>query len=116
MAIIRNLSPETIKNASAAGVPLASIAVPLSGIIASLGAISIIIGYKTKIGAWLIVLYLLPATFMTHRFWAVTDPLMQQMKMMHFMKNFSMLGGALIISYWGAGPFSIDNKKSNIGY
>lgn len=114
MAIIRNFSSETIKNASASGVPLASIAVPLSGIMASLGAISIIIGYKAKVGAWLIILYLLPATFMMHGFWTITDPVMRQMRMMHFMKNISMLGGALIISYWGTGPLSIDNKDPSI--
>ncbi|WP_028980855.1 DoxX family protein [Sporocytophaga myxococcoides] len=112
LAIIRNFSSEAVKNASTAGVPWASIAVPLSGIIAFLGAVSIIIGYKAKIGAWLIVLYLLSATFIMHRFWADTDPMMQKMKMMNFMKNISMLGGALIISYWGAGPLSID-KNSN---
>jgi len=114
MAIIRNFTSETIKNASDVSVPLASIAVPLSGIVAFLGAVSIIIGYKAKMGAFLVVLYLLPATFIVHRFWAVTDPMMQQIRMMNFMKNISMLGGALLISYWGPGPLSIDNKKSKI--
>jgi len=111
MAIMGSFSSGTIQYASSAGVPLASITVPLSGIIAFLGAVSIIIGYKAKIGAWLLVLYLLPVTFMMHNFWAVTDPMMQQMQMVSFMKNISMLGGALIISYWGAGPMSLDNKS-----
>jgi putative oxidoreductase len=111
MAIMGSFSSGTIQYASSAGVPLASITVPLSGIIAFLGAVSIIIGYKAKIGAWLLVLYLLPVTFMMHNFWAVTDPMMQQMQMVNFMKNISMLGGALIISYWGAGPMSLDNKS-----
>src|SRR5579864_164501 len=81
MTIMGSFSSGTIQYASSAGVPMASIAVPLSGIIAFLGAVSIIIGYKAKIGAWLLVLYLLPVTFMMHNFWAVTDPMMQQMQM-----------------------------------
>jgi len=29
-----------------------------------------------------------------------------------FMKNVSMLGGALLISQFGAGPFSVDARRS----
>jgi len=33
--------------------------------------------------------------------------------MIMFMKNLSMLGGALLITYFGAGPMSVDNKPKN---
>jgi putative oxidoreductase len=49
---------------------------------------------------------------MMHKFWAVTDPMMMQMQMAMFMKNISLTGGALMISYFGAGPISIDNKSA----
>ena len=42
-------------------------------------------------------------------FWTVTDPMARQMQMVNFMKNLAMLGGALMISYFGAGPMSIDS-------
>jgi len=42
-----------------------------------------------------------------HNFWAVSDPLMRQMQMAHFMKNVSMLGAALLIAYFGSGPYSM---------
>jgi putative oxidoreductase len=73
-----------------------------------LGALSIILGFKARLGGWLIVLFLIPVTFVMHRFWEVKDPMMQQMQMAMFMKNLSMLGGAFIIAYFGAGPLSID--------
>lgn len=38
----------TIAYAAGQGVPLASIAVPLSGIVELLGALSIVLGYKAK--------------------------------------------------------------------
>lgn len=96
--------------AAGKGVPMASVAVPLSGIIALAGGLSILLGYKAKYGAWLIVIFLLPVTFMIHNFWTYTDPMQAQMQMANFMKNLSMLGAALMIAYFGSGPLSVDKK------
>ncbi|HXL56497.1 MAG TPA: DoxX family protein [Chitinophagaceae bacterium] len=97
--------------ASKYGVPAASFLVPFAGILALLGGISILLGYKAKLGAWLIVLFLIPVTFMMHAFWKETDPMQTQMQMINFMKNLSMLGGALLITYFGAGPLSFDARS-----
>jgi putative oxidoreductase len=93
------------------GVPLTGFAVPASGIIAFLGGLSIFLGFKAKIGAWLIVVFLVPVTIMMHHFWNVSDINMKMMQMANFMKNISMLGGALIIAYFGSGPCSIDTMR-----
>jgi putative oxidoreductase len=98
----------SIGYAASAGVPMASFLVPLSGIIALAGGLSIALGYKAKIGAWLLVVFLIPVTFALHKFWGIADPMMQQMQMAMFMKNITMIGGALIIAYFGSGPLSID--------
>jgi putative oxidoreductase len=45
---------------------------------------------------------------MMHKFWTVTDPMMAQIQMIMFMKNVAMLGGALLISQFGAGQWSLD--------
>ena len=92
---------------------MASIAVPLSGIIALAGGLSILLGYHARIGAWLIVLFLVGVTPAMHNFWAVKDPMMAQMQMIMFLKNLSMMGGALLISQWGAGPWSLDSRKNS---
>ncbi|PYU68623.1 MAG: DoxX family protein [Acidobacteria bacterium] len=102
----------TIAFSASQGVPMASIAVPLSGVLAIAGGLSILLGYRAKLGAWLIVLFLIPVTFMLHKFWTVQDPMMAQIQMILFMKNVSMLGGALLISQFGAGPFSLDARRS----
>lgn len=93
------------------GVPLASLAVPLTGIMVLVGGLSIILGYKIKIGALLIFLFLLPTTFIMHPFWSFQDPMMQQINMIMFMKNISMIGAALLIFYFGSGPLSLDKKN-----
>ena len=110
MAGPNHFSHQTIAYAASTGVPLASIAVPVSGLMALLGGLSIALGYRARIGAWLIVLFLLPVTPMMHNFWAVTDPMMHQMQMIMFMKNLSMLGGALLITQFGSGPGSLDGR------
>lgn len=97
--------------AASQGVPLASIAVPVSGLLAIIGALSILLGYRAKVGAWLIALFLVPVTFMMHKFWTVSDPMMAQVQMIMFMKNIAMLGGALLISQFGAGPLSLDARR-----
>ena len=112
MAGSNHFNKQTIGYAASQGVPLASIAVPLSGVLAILGGLSILLGYRAKLGAWLIVLFLIPVTLMMHKFWTVSDPMMEQIQMVMFMKNVSMLGGALLISYFGAGPFSLDARRS----
>ena len=113
MAGANHCSKQSIGYAVSAGVPLASIAVPLSGVVAIAGGLSILLGYRAKLGAWLIVLFLIPVTLMMHKFWTVTDPMMAQIQMILFMKNVSMLGGALLISQFGAGPFSLDARRSH---
>lgn len=107
LAGLNHFSMQHIAFAASQGVPLASVAVPLSGVIAVVGGLSILLGYRAKIGAWLIVLFLIGVTPL-HNFWAVHDPMMAQIQMIMFMKNISMLGGALLISQVGAGPLSLD--------
>jgi len=111
MAAPNHFSSQTIAYAASQGVPLASIAVPLSGVIALAGGLSILLGYRAKIGAWLLVLFLAAVTLMLHNFWTVADPMMHQMQFIMFMKNVSILGGALLVTQLGAGPWSLDGRR-----
>jgi putative oxidoreductase len=106
-----HFSQAEIGYAAQAGVPMAKLLVPASGILALVGGLSILLGYKAKIGAWLLVLFLVPVTLLMHNFWAVKDPMMAQMQMAMFLKNVTMLGGALLISQFGAGRLSVDARE-----
>jgi putative oxidoreductase len=112
MSGFTHFSKATIAFAASQGVPFPALAVPFSGVLALLGGLSIAFGYRAKWGAWLIVLFLVPVTVMMHAFWKVHDPMMFQMQMAMFMKNVSMLGGALAFSYFGAGPVSVDARTT----
>ena len=111
MAGPNHFTKQAIGYAASQGVPLASIAVPVSGLLAVIGALSILLGYRAKVGAWLIALFLIPVTLMMHKFWGVSDPMMAQVQMIMFMKNIAMLGGALLIAQFGAGPLSLDARR-----
>lgn len=106
-----HFSSATIGYASSQGVPLASIVVPISGIMAILGGLSISLGFKAKVGALVLIAFLLPVTFMMHAFWGITDPMQSQMQMIMFLKNLSLVGSALFILHFGSGPASIDDRR-----
>ncbi len=105
-----HFSHQDIAYAAAQGVPAASILVPVSGILAIVGGLSILLGFHGKLGAWLLVLFLVPVTFAMHNFWAVKDPMMQQVQMAMFLKNIAMLGAALFFTQFGTGPLSLDSR------
>jgi putative oxidoreductase len=111
-SLFNHFSASSIGYAASMGVPMASILVPAAGIIAFAGGLSILLGFKAKWGAWLIVIFLIPVTLFMHNFWTVTDPMMRQVQQAMFMKNLSMLGGAFLIAYFGSGPLSIDSKTT----
>jgi len=104
MAGPNHFSKQTIAFAASQGVPFASFTVPLSGVLALAGGLSVLLGFRAKIGASL--------TLLMHKFWTVHDAMMVQMQMVMFMKNAAILGGALIISQFGAGPMSLDARRS----
>ena len=103
---------QEIAYAAAQGVPLASFVVPVSGVMAILGGLSILLGFHGKLGAWLLVLFLVPVTLAMHNFWAVKDPMMQQIQMAMFLKNISVLGAALFFTQIGTGPLSLDSRRA----
>jgi putative oxidoreductase len=104
-----HFSGETIRYAAAHGVPFAQVLVPASGILALVGGLSVLTGFKARFGAWLLVLFLIPVTVAMHNFWAISDPAVAQLQHAMFMKNLGLLGAALLIAYFGAGPASIDH-------
>ena len=53
---------QTIAYAAQAGVPYAGILVPLSGLLALAGGLSVLLGWHARVGAWLLVLFLVPVT------------------------------------------------------
>ena len=100
----------TIDFAAQQGVPFAGILVPFSGLLALAGGLSVLLGWHARVGAWLLVLFLVPVTLAMHAFWTMPDPMTRMMHQAMFMKNLGLSGGALLIAYFGAGPVSLDER------
>jgi len=103
-----HFTPDTIASAARHGVPLAGLLVPLSGLIALAGGLSLLFGYHAKLGACLLVLFLVPVTLAMHNFWAATDAAMFQLELMLFARNVLLLAGAVFVARSGAGALSLD--------
>lgn len=103
----RHFTEEGIQHAADFGVPLAKLLVPASGVLAIVSSLSVMTGFKAEWGAWGLVLFLVPITFSLHAFWNVSDPVQHHVQQAMFAKNISMIGAALLLAHFGAGPYAI---------
>ena len=67
-----------------------------------LGGLSLLFGYKVKIGSLLLILFLIPATLVFH------NPIGNPDEMNAFLKNIGLIGGLLMTMYAGAGALAVD--------
>lgn len=78
------------------------------------GGLMVLLGWKARWGALLLIVFLVPATLIFHNFWAV-DPAQYTNQLNHFMKNVSILGALLFVMGMGSGPLSLDRRKESAG-
>jgi putative oxidoreductase len=86
-------------------------------ILAELGlGLLIVVGYKARIAAILLFLWLIPVTIMFHFIpWreavAHGDKMGAMMQQINYMKNISIMGGLLLLASFGAGAWSVDGGQ-----
>ena len=78
------------------------------------GSISILLGLKARIGASLLLVFLALATYYFHDFWNFQGQ-EQQMQMIQFLKNLSLMGTMVFIIANGSGPLSLDQRRPQSG-
>lgn len=93
--------------AKGAGLPMPDVAVTATGLMILAGGLSVLLGFYPRFGAWLLVAFLIPVAVTMHKFWGLTDPMMAATQRAHFMKNIALAGAAMIIAYFGTGPYSL---------
>ena len=76
------------------------------------GSLSVILGYRARIGAGLLLVFLALATYYFHDFWTLADPQARQEQMIQFLKNLGLMGAMLLIIANGTGPLSLDERRS----
>ncbi len=71
-----------------------------------LGGTLLLIGYRSSFGAFLLLLYWVPVTFIVHSFW--NDPeSIRRIQSILFMKNIAIIGGLLVVLVNGSGKYSV---------
>ena len=84
---------------------LAYIAVPSE----FFGGLALMFGFATRYAAVVMTIFMLVATFSTHRYWEFADAAARRAQDGNFYKNLAMLGGILFLFVVGPGRFSIDS-------
>ncbi len=87
------------------------------------GGLLVLLGYRASLGAFLLLLYWLPVTFIVHDFWNIppaclvevnctplqleTTDLYRRLQGVLFMKNLAISGGLLMVLVNGSGRLSV---------
>jgi putative oxidoreductase len=72
------------------------------------GGLALMFGFATRYVAMLMIVFVLVATFSSHRYWDFTDAVVRRAQDSNFYKNIAILGGIFFLFVCGAGWLSID--------
>jgi len=84
-------------------IPWRAFWVTISAVVELAGAVLILFNYRPRLGAWLIVIFLIPVTIVVHGTAMVTlvDPVMRAVNVSMFLKDLAMIACALFITQFG---------------
>ena len=84
---------------------------PLLGaalVIEALGSLCLIAGYKTRVAAGVLFIYLGIVSFRLHDFWFMSG-MRASANLGQFFKNMGMMGGLLMVAVYGPGTWALDH-------
>lgn len=92
---------------SGAGLPMAEILLVATIAIELICGMMLVLGWRARFAAAVLLLFMVPVTAVFHNPWAVADQAMAQQQMIHFLKNLAIMGGLLNLMAFGSGGYSI---------
>ncbi|HEV3142646.1 MAG TPA: DoxX family protein [Gemmataceae bacterium] len=119
MAALGNKIPhfsEVAKVMGSVGIPAPQLMLAGAIVFLVAGSLSVILGFRARIGGALLLTFLVLASYFFHPFWKLEGQA-QQEQMVQFMKNLSMIGAMLFIVANGSGPLSLDalwHKRASV--
>jgi len=87
---------------ASAGLPAVSVLLILAIIVEIGGGGAICLGWQTRLGALVILLFTATVTIVFHRFWNM-PPDQAAVQRLFFMKNVSVMGGLILLMAFGPG-------------
>lgn len=103
----------TFQYMASKNLPMIPILLVGAGIVELIGALSLVFGYKARAGAVLLMLFLIPTTYLFHDFWNM-EGADREINMLMFLKNIAIFGGLLYIASVGAGRWACDSCCSSL--
>ena len=91
------------------GLPMPQVLAALTIVLELGGGLMIAAGFKARWTAVAFFLWLIPTTFIFHKFWGI-DAAQVQNQMNNFMKNISIMGGMALLFAYGPGAYSLDKR------
>ncbi len=75
----------------------------LSGLVELVGALMILFNKQARLGAWLLIIFLLPVTVVVHGYEMLNaqNEAIRALQQAHFLKGFALMGAALLITQTG---------------
>lgn len=86
--------------------PLIPLALPAAILLQVGGGLMVLLGFYTRFGACILILFTIPAAIKMHNFWAYKDAALRLTEKTLFMKDIAILGGLLLLLIQGGGFFS----------
>ena len=77
-----------------------------------IGGLLIFLGWRVRLGATLLVIFLLPVTVVFHHFWTCEGP-DRDLQMIMFLKNLSIFGGLLTVLALGKGQVKSSSQEGH---
>ncbi|SDK49685.1 putative oxidoreductase [Methylophilus rhizosphaerae] len=95
----------TIGYIQSVGAPLPEVVYAIAVFVEVVLGIALLIGFKARLAAAGIALFTVAAAFLFHTNFA------DQMQQIMFLKNLTIAGGLLMVVAFGAGAYSLDNRR-----
>lgn len=92
---------ETAQNCLAMITPWTPLLLIAATLFEMVGGLLLLLGMKEKLGASLLILFLIPATLLMHAFW-LHEGGVRELQTIMFLKNLAILGGLLLVLLHGA--------------
>jgi putative oxidoreductase len=89
------------------GVPAPQVLLGGAIVFLLVGGVTVALGWHARVGAALLAVFLVLATYYFHDFWTLTDPQAQQAQQIQFFKNMGLLGAMTMIMANGPGAWSL---------
>ncbi|MBK8976784.1 MAG: DoxX family protein [Planctomycetes bacterium] len=105
----------TLQRMREAGVPSVEVTVPLAVAACVLGGLAVLVGFLTRLGAVLLLAFVVATTWQFHRFWTSADPATAQVQQSDFLQYLAIAGGLLLLLAFGPGAASVDGRKRPAG-